>query len=138
MYIFRGKLFHRNRRLRNRRGFSVACSNGLSVACSNGISPVSGMLQMIVACPVDCYWNCPIDSRRHFPTGFHFCDIRRVICLYCTIAYYTTLYYTLLYYTILYYTILYHTILHYNILSDHTHHPAPIFRHVQHLKNLIV
>ena len=36
------------------------------MACSNRIVLVSGMLQRIVTCPVDCYWKCPMDFSGRF------------------------------------------------------------------------
>ena len=35
---------------------------GCQLHCSNGISLVSSIFQRIVTCPVDAYWNCPMDS----------------------------------------------------------------------------
>ena len=41
---------------------------------AKGISLVSGMFQRIVTCPVDVYWNCPMDCQRHCLMKVHACE----------------------------------------------------------------
>ena len=66
-------LHNRNRHLRSDRGLSVACSHGCPVAFSNTISMFSGIFQRIATCPVDCYWNCPMDFSGAFSDGCSLC-----------------------------------------------------------------
>ena len=38
------------------------------VVFSNRMSLFSGIVQRIVTCPVDCYWNVPMNVQGHFPS----------------------------------------------------------------------
>ena len=62
----------RHRHLRNRRRFSVACSDGSSVAFSKYVSLVRGIFQRIVTFSVNCTGNVQWMFSGIFPWNYMF------------------------------------------------------------------